>query len=285
MFVNNLGRRRKQLSCVAACCSDPPHSHSPPLEPFHIYVVDVCRTPQPLSQPALLSLWGFPPTRTESRWPASAAARVCSASDTVHVSGRPFRNPLRLHFVSGFPPTDPYHSYSLIISFRLFPHLYFFFILDLSSILLAALWIEFGFICFVSNQLSSAVLLRLVIVTTDRSCLRSRSLGGSNIVSGWWHRAWIFNTAPSPQYAWLYLSAYVHIYVCCCGWRKQFTARQGTCRSGLFFVINPRQTRTCYVDVHFICLGLSLLGAAGWIWTDISMSLCVGGYKIYCGSC
>lgn len=55
--------------------------------------------------------------------------------------------------------------------------------------------------------------------------------------------------------------------------------------SGLFFVINPHQTCTCYVDVHFTCLGSSLPGATGWIWTDISMSLCVGGYKIYCGSC
>lgn len=52
----------------------------------------------------------------------------------------PSKKRLRLHFVSGFPPTSPYRFLSLIISFRLFPHLYFFFfMLDLSSILLAAL--------------------------------------------------------------------------------------------------------------------------------------------------
>lgn len=273
--------------CVAAWCSDPPHSHSPPLEPFHIYIVDVCRTPLPLSQPALFSLWGFPPTRTESRWPASAAARVCSASDTVHVSGRPFKNPLRLHFVSGFPPTDPYHSYSLIISFRLFPHLYFFF-LYWTSLRCSLQHFELSFVSFASSRTNFLLLSCFVLWSSPLiglACARGRWAVLTSSQADVWHRAWIFNTAPSPQYAWLYLSAYVHVYVCCCGWRKQFTARQGTRRSGLFFVINPRQTRTCYVDVHFICLGLSLLGAAGWIWTDISMSLCVGGYKIYCGSC
>lgn len=69
------------------------------------------------------------------------------------------------------------------------------------------------------------------------------------------------------------------MHVCC--WWTHSLLRDVRCRcvwenseSGLFFVINPRQRCTCLVNVHFICHGLNLLGVAGWIWTDISMSPC-----------
>lgn len=165
----------------------PPPTHTRRLLSLFIYTLWMCAEPLSLflSQLSYRSEDFHRPALRAGGRPVllQESAQDLTQSTSLDV---PSKKPLRLHFVSGFPPTDPYHSYSLIISFRLFPHLYFFFFtLDLSSMLLAALWIEFFFICFVSNQLSSTLLLRLVIVTTDRSCSLSPSLGGSNIVSGW----------------------------------------------------------------------------------------------------
>lgn len=170
--------------CVAACCSDPPPpppTHTRRLLSLFIYTLWMCAESLSLfvSQLSYRSEDFHRPALRAGGRPAllQESAQDLTQSTSLDV---PSKKPLRLHFVSGFPPTDPYHSYSLIISFRLFPHLYFFFytgpLFDAPC--------STCFICFVSNQLSSTLLLRLVIVTTDRSCSLSPSLGGSNIVSG-----------------------------------------------------------------------------------------------------
>lgn len=86
-------------------------------EPLSLFLSQLSYRSEDFHRPALRA-GGRPALLRES-------AQDLTQSTSLDV---PSKKPLRLRFVSGFPPTDPYHSYSLIISFRLFPYLYLFFL-------------------------------------------------------------------------------------------------------------------------------------------------------------
>lgn len=165
--------------CVAACCSDPQHRHTQLLFSLSIYTLWMCMEPLSLF-PRQLSYHSADFHRPTLRATGQAALLQESAQDLTQCTSLdiPSKKALRLHVVPGFPPMGPYHFWSLIISFRLFPHLYFFLYIQplFDAPCGTLIWVLFH-------------LLRLQTTSFYSSCDRhwffSWSLGGSNIISGW----------------------------------------------------------------------------------------------------
>lgn len=127
VFVNKLGGRKMWFSLASvafalslwsicscgslACCSDPQHRHTRHHFSLFIYMLWMCVEPLGLfcSQLSYHSEDFHWPTLRAGGGQAALlqeSAQDLTKSTSLDISPK---KPLRLHFVPGFPPMDPYH--------------------------------------------------------------------------------------------------------------------------------------------------------------------------------